>query len=145
MVGAPMSTSRTRVLAALASSLATGLAGVLAIAWAWVVMSPVVVIDGDTVDRGPLRYRLADMDAPEIRRARCPAEREAGRAAKARLAAIVAGAQRVELLPVKARDPWGRVIARLEVDGRDVAVTAIAEGWGVAYHGRGARKVWCEG
>ena len=105
---------------------------------------PVTVVDGDTVDRMYVRHRLAGFDAPEIRRAKCQRERERAQAAKARLAEIIAAAQRVELVRMQWKlDPWSRVLSRLEVDGVDVASIAIAEGWGTAYAGRGARRDWC--
>lgn len=104
---------------------------------------PVTVIDGDTVDRWPYRYRLLGFDAPEIRRARCPSERQRGHEAKARLAELVASAQRVEIVSAGRRDQWGRTLARLEIDGRDLAAIAVAEGWAAPYSGRGPRHDWC--
>lgn len=59
---------------------------------------PITVVDGDTVDRMHIRYRLVGFDAPEIRRAKCQAERERALAAKVRLGEIIDGAQRVELV-----------------------------------------------
>lgn len=105
---------------------------------------PVRVVDGDTVDRWPWRHRLVGFDAPETRRPRCAAEREAGLAAAQRLRDLIAGAARVELVRTTWRlDRYGRVLSRLEIDGRDVAAIAIAEGWGHAYNGRGPRGGWC--
>jgi endonuclease YncB( thermonuclease family) len=106
--------------------------------------APIRIVDGDTVDRRGLRYRLVGFDAPEIRRAKCPSERAAGRAAAARLAQVIASAETVQLVPVRLRlDVFGRILARLEVDGRDVAAIAIAEGWGVPHDGRSKRRDWC--
>ena len=52
---------------------------VAVLAWLGLVAAlmprPITAIDGDTVDRWPWRYRLIGFDAPEIRRARCPAVR----------------------------------------------------------------------
>lgn len=105
---------------------------------------PITVIDGDTVDRWPYRYRLVGFDAPEIRRARCHLERERALAAKARLAELVASAKSIRLVRTQWRlDRWGRVLARLEVEGQDVAQIAIAEDWGHAYAGRGPKRDWC--
>ena len=123
----------------------TGIALVLGLVGAVVLAPwPVTVVDGDTVDRMWRRHRLVGYDAPEIRRSKCPAEREKAMAAKARLAELIAGAQRVDLVPTRSKgDPYGRALSRLEVDGVDVAVIAIREGWGVAYVGRGPRRDWC--
>lgn len=128
---------------ALSSGL-TGIAIVSACAVGPLLMPwPIVVVDGDTVDRWPLRYRLAGFDAPEIVRAKCDAERSRGLLAKARLASLITQAGSVQLVPVRKRDPWGRVVARIEINGADVAATAIAEGWGVPYGHRHARRDWC--
>lgn len=123
------------------SGIAVALASFGAIALApW----PVMIVDGDTVDRMGLRYRLVGYDAPEIRRAKCDRERNQALAAKARLAELVASAQRVELIRTSWKlDPWGRALARLEIDGQDVSAIAQREGWGVSYSGRGARRDWC--
>lgn len=105
---------------------------------------PITVIDGDTVDRWPYRYRLVGYDAPEIRRSRCPLERQRALDAKARLQDLIAGARRVELVRTQWRlDKWGRVLARLEIDGNDVSGIALAEDWGAAYSGRGPKRDWC--
>lgn len=107
---------------------------------------PIVVVDGDTVDRWPWRYRLTGFDAPEVRRPRCAAERAAGLSAQYRLREIIDGAGKIEIVRERRRlDPWGRVLARLVIDGRDVAEIAIAEGWGAAYSGRGPKRDWCNG
>jgi micrococcal nuclease len=46
---------------------------------------PNCVIDGDTIRYQGVRIRLADIDAPETRDPKCPAERELGRRATLRL------------------------------------------------------------
>ncbi len=107
---------------------------------------PVVVVDGDTVDRWPWRHRLAGFDTPETKRpqAKCQAEIEAGRRAARRLEEMIASASRVELTRVTwRRDRWGRWISRLDLDGEDVAQRMIAEGHAVPYSGRGPRHDWC--
>lgn len=103
----------------------------------------ITVVDGDTVDR-IWRHRLAGYDAPEIRRPRCAAEREAGLKAKARLEELIAGGRDVRLARAQWRlDKYGRVLGRLTIDGRDVAEIAIAEGWGRPYDGRSKPEGWC--
>lgn len=127
----------SQVLSGLSVLLGLGLVIVLA---PW----PIRVVDGDTVDRMWIRYRLAGFDAPELRRPKCARERERAQAAKARLEELLAVSQRVDLVRQQWRlDPWGRVLARLEIDGQDLAVIATREGWGAAYHGRGAKHDWC--
>ena len=116
---------------------------------------PVVrVVDGDTVlvdataDMPPelaaIRVRLRGVDVPGIGRfADCDAEREAGRAAAAFTADMLAGADTVAVRgPAWGRWGGGRVIADLIVDGRSLAETLIREGHGRAYDG-GRREAWC--
>lgn len=102
------------------------------------------VVDGDTVDHGWWRWRLAGLDAPEISKAKCPAERALGHRAAERLRGLVAGAgSGWSLTPSPGpRDPWGRRIGRLTVDGRDVAALLVTEGLARSYDG-GKREGWC--
>lgn len=116
----------------------------------WPVMR---VIDGDTVvmdssmDMPPelavLSVRLRGVDTPEKGgRAKCEAERLAGKTAEAFTKAALARGARVVT-----RDPewgkWGgRVIADLIVDGRSLAVSLIVAGHGRPYDG-GRRDGWC--
>jgi endonuclease YncB( thermonuclease family) len=86
----------------------------------------IAVSDGDTlwvapdgVRRKPLKVRLAGIDAPE----RCQADGEAARAA---LAAHVLQ-RRVEV-QVRARDEFGRLVARVVADGEDVNAWIVARG-----------------
>ncbi|MFM9847686.1 MAG: thermonuclease family protein [Hyphomicrobiaceae bacterium] len=108
------------------------------------VFAAIVVVDGDTVDMDGARYRLLGYDTPETYWARCTRERELGNDATSRLK------QLLDLYPWNmewngARDRYWRRLGRLYVNGEDVAETAIREGWGVRYNGRGRRKDWCSG
>lgn len=81
------------------------------------------VIDGDTLrDGAGERYRVENIDAPERGgRAECPEERALAEASRAYLDSWIAGADRVEALPSGRRDRYGRVVARIEIDGVDLA------------------------
>lgn len=138
------------LMPALAASVAVRLSRLaillLALAAVHELTGTIRVVDGDTVDRWFLRFRLAGFDAPEIRKAKCPEERAAGRAAAQRLRELLSAASSVRLAPTQWRlDTWGRVVARLEVDGRDVATLMIAEGHARPYDGRSKRAGWCAG
>lgn len=110
--------------------------------------APLRVIDGDTVERGwririePARYRLAGIDAPETRGAKCQSERALGKAATERLRALVAGGD-VSLATLVAKDKYGRGVASLSLGRRDVGEQLIAEGLARPYSGRSKRASWC--
>ncbi|MDX2236889.1 MAG: thermonuclease family protein [Hyphomonadaceae bacterium] len=99
-------------------------------------------IDGDTVAviGGGERIRLPNIDAPETGdRARCAAERQTGAEATAFVRAAVAGK------PVSLRriglDRYGRTLAYVSVDGRDLGDAVIAAGLARRWSGR--RTSWC--
>lgn len=104
------------------------------------------VIDGDTVDldcagAGALRARLLGFDTPEVFSPACAAElalgTQATRALERRIRA--SGDMRIDL---GGSDRYGRRLARLSLDGRDVAGPMIAEGLARPYDG-GRRLSWC--
>jgi len=102
----------------------------------------IVVIDGDTIDVGGVRWRLTGFDTPETRRAKCADERALGLHAKARLEELLAGGA-VALTPKGvASDRYGRRLGTLSAGGRDVGEVLIGEGLARRYSG-GKRKGWC--
>lgn len=86
------------------------------------------VIDGDTVvmESGE-RIRLRIIDAPEISHPRCEREREEGERAKTFLRGMVEG--RAVLLHREGRDRYGRTLAYMTVDERDVGTLMIGHGY----------------
>ncbi len=104
------------------------------------------VIDGDTVtlwcpDTGLERTRIIGLDTPEKFSPACPQEFAAALGAEWRLRQVFVGG---ESLAVSRRglDRYERRLARLFVDGKDVADTLIESGHARAYSG-GAREEWC--
>ena len=84
----------------------------------------------------------------------CPAENAAGERARARAAALVASAARVEAFPAPGnagelwrddegfgRDRYRRRIATIQVDGRDLGAVLISEGLAVTW--AGYKHNWC--
>ncbi|MES0874319.1 thermonuclease family protein [Sinimarinibacterium thermocellulolyticum] len=82
------------------------------------------VHDGDTLtlrcDGKPLTLRLAGIDAPEYRQ-------PGGREARAALAALIDG--RPLAVAVTASDRYGRRIGDISIDGNEVSLSLVAQGW----------------
>ena len=103
-----------------------------------------IVIDGDTLRQGGERYRVENIDAPERgRRAQCPEERALAEASRAYLIEWVAEGRRVEPRPTGRRDRYGRVIARIDIDGVDLGERLIARD--LAQRRRGHKADFCSG
>jgi micrococcal nuclease len=97
------------------------------------------VVDGDTLDLGGVRYRIADIDAPEIH-GRCPAERELASRARDRLRDLVS--RGADIVPTGRSCGWGRLCALVYTDGVSVSAVLVREG--LARHYRGERRAgWC--
>ena len=103
------------------------------------------VIDGDTLEdmRADITYRVENIDTPETgSRARCTAERDLGNQARRAVRALVAGAERFDIHPTGRIDRYGRTIALVAINGRDLGETLIADG--LARPWRGRREPWCD-
>lgn len=103
------------------------------------------VIDGDTLEdmRADITYRLVNIDTPETgSRARCVAERELGDRATEAVRSLISAARQLELRPTGRIDRYGRTIAFVLIDGRDMGETLIADG--LARPWRGRREPWCD-
>lgn len=99
------------------------------------------VIDGDTFDLVGERIRIENIDAPERgERARCGQERAWADEATAGLRSRVQAARAIRLHR-KGYDRYGRTLALVDLDGRDVGAALIADGLAVEWgHGR---PNWC--
>lgn len=102
----------------------------------------ITVIDGDTVIRDSIHYRLLGFDTPEIK-GKCQAEREKAWKAKARLKALIQQAKAINLVSAKRQDIYGRTLAYLFINAKDVGKTLIEEKLARKYYG-GKRKGWCK-
>lgn len=100
------------------------------------------VVDGDTVRLAGERIRLTGFDAPETYRAECVAERAQGEAATARLRELIGQASHATLTYLPRQDQYGRDLARLSLDGHNVADIMVREGLARRYGG-GQRRPWC--
>jgi endonuclease YncB( thermonuclease family) len=101
-----------------------------------------IVVDGDTI-KAPygVTYRLLGYDTPETRHAKCDAERDLGLAAKDRLEELLEQGE-VKVLESGKEDRYGRSLASVTVNGRDVGDILIREGLARPYEG-GKRASWC--
>lgn len=105
------------------------------------------VIDGDTVRVAAriwvghtVSVRLAGVDAPEIFRPRCAAERDAARRAKSFVETMLGG-EEVTLHDVVPDKYGGRVVARIETaSGDDLGEALLCEGLAAE---DGAADPWC--
>jgi len=105
----------------------------------------IIAIDGDTIYVGDEKIRIVGLDAPETYQARCDSERQRGQRATAHLRRLLASG--TITIRRQGRDRYGRTLARVFVDGRDVAAIMIRAGHAVPYdcpRGRCPRRIdWC--
>ena len=107
-----------------------------------VIPSRLTVVDGDTVNLAGQSIRLVGFDTPETYRAECAFERRLGDAATDRLRDLLARASSAQLAYLPRRDQYGRDLARLILDGGDVADIMVGEGLARRYTS-GHRQSWC--
>lgn len=107
------------------------------------------VVDGDTAKVAAriwvgqvvtISVRVRGVDAPELFRPRCAAERAAATEAKEFVEAMLAGGA-IALFEIDRDKYGGRVVARIEGEGDDVGAALLAEGLAVE---EGASDPWCE-
>lgn len=99
------------------------------------------VWDGDTIrieSRSIERVRIFNIDAPELD-GKCGYEIDLAFNSKSRLAEILQG-QRVQIQR-QGEDRYGRTLAALSVNGRDVGDQLVREGLARTWSGR--REPWC--
>lgn len=101
-------------------------------------------IDGDTLrvrETGEI-IRILNIDTPETgSRARCDSERNRAAAATRRARALINDAREVDIERSGKIDRYGRTLARIRVDGRDLGAQLVAEGHARRWNGR--REAWC--
>jgi len=99
------------------------------------------VVDGDTVWIAGEKVRIAGIDAPETHEFKCAEEAELGRRSAERLRAMLNSGAVVATPAGRDRDPNGRLLRNVAVDGRDVGKALIAEGLARDY--AGGKRGWC--
>ncbi len=101
------------------------------------------VIDGDTFRWRGETWRIAGLDAPEVRDAACAEERRRGEAATKRLAELLSDGP-FSLVPTAgdARDRYGRRLGEVTRNGRDITDALLREGL-ARRNGWGEDPGWC--
>ena len=106
------------------------------------VPAEIRVWDGDSIRLGTTRQseavRIFNIDAPEIE-GQCAYETDLALQSKIRLAELLKG-QRIEILH-RGTDRYGRTLAAIRVEGRDVGDILVSEGLARTWAGR--REPWC--
>jgi len=96
------------------------------------------VVDGDTFWLDRVKYRVADIDAPEVSRPRCQAEAQMGEAATYRFAQMMnAGPFQ---LSTQGSDRYGRILVTVSRSGVSLGAQLVQEGLARNW---GDRRGWC--
>lgn len=99
------------------------------------------VVDGDTIRTNGERIRILGLDTPEYGKgARCREEATAAEMARHELQRLLAKGE--VAIARQGTDRYGRSLARVTVDGVDVADVLIAQDLARPYNG-GYRQGWC--
>ncbi len=109
-----------------------------------VASDDIYVVDGDTIKIDGESYRLMGFDTPETYRSECASELALGNQATARLRELIDQAAKITMNVEKGHDKYGRWLATLAVDQKDVGDLLINEGLARRYTG-GTRRAWCSG
>ncbi|HVI28894.1 thermonuclease family protein [Hansschlegelia sp.] len=103
-----------------------------------------MVIAGERIR---LRSEAGPIDASELGKAKCPLELFRAEAARDRLAALLKGVHTADALSVvrKGADRYGRTVAVLLVDGKDVGAQLVREGHAKPWPKltKADRPTWC--
>ncbi|MDH4413121.1 MAG: thermonuclease family protein [Rhizobium sp.] len=100
------------------------------------------VVDGDTFWYRAVKYRISDINAPEIGRPACETERRLGLEAQvALLDALNGSGLMMERRERRDTDQYGRKLRVVLQDGRSVGDALIARG--LAHRWQGHKLSWC--
>ena len=99
------------------------------------------VVDGDTFWLHGVKYRIADINTPEIGSPQCASEARLGRRATERLTQLLNAGPFTLARIERDEDQYGRKLRVVERDGRSLGQQMVAEG--LAHEWRGRREGWC--
>lgn len=100
------------------------------------------VVDGDTLRYRRESVRLIGFDTPETVFPQCRREKDLGDRATELLRALLTAASTIDLAFEANRDRYDRRLARVYINGEDLADLMIEAGLARAYDG-GRRQSWC--
>lgn len=99
------------------------------------------VVDGDTFWLDGVKYRVADINTPEIGQPQCAAEAALGRQATSRFAQLLSAGPIALRRIDRDEDQYGRKLRIVERDGHSLGQVLVREG--LAHQWRGRREGWC--
>lgn len=100
------------------------------------------VVDGDTFWLNGDKYRIADIDTPEISQPGCESERQLGQQAKERMLDLLnAGPFEMQAFEDRDSDRYGRLLRVVVRDGHSLGDQLVSEGLARTWSGR--REPWC--
>ncbi|HIQ36983.1 MAG TPA: thermonuclease family protein [Desulfocapsa sulfexigens] len=87
--------------------------------------------------------RLRGIDAPELKKKSCPAEKEKAKQAKQLVYSLLKNAKTIHLHRI-ARGKYFRMLADVEFDGQDLATILLDQNLAVKYSGGKRKSNWCQ-
>ena len=116
--------------------------GIQICGWAGTLRRGTCLVDGDTGWENGVKWRLADVDTPEITNPGCSSERQQGLAARDRLQDLMSGGYSIDWLG--RTDRYSRQLVNIRLgDGRDAGRVLLGEG--LARPFPNSQKAWCSG
>ncbi|KOF14293.1 nuclease [Ensifer adhaerens] len=130
----------------------------LGIAYGWATMPPnddieasfpicgisariTCVVDGDTFWLDGVKYRIADIDTPEISEPRCAEEKALGEQAKIRLQSLLNAGPFGFKAGFRDEDKYGRKLRDVYRSGQSLGAQLVDEG--LAHRWLGFKQSWC--
>lgn len=93
------------------------------------------------------KVRVKGIDTPELkpRGQAAPCETEWGRVAKKLVEAELKNAKQIDITKLSGRDKYGRILAQVEYDGKDLKEVLLRNHLAVPYEGKKKKKInWCD-
>ena len=108
--------------------------------WGRALRRVTCLVDGDTGWERGVKWRLKDVDTPEISNPGCPGELHKGLAARDRLQTLMSSGYSIDWLGTT--DRYNRQLVRIRLlDGRDAGRVLVNEA--LAREWPGGQKAWC--